>query len=103
MSERQEDGDQTDAAFPVLPRLSSLSKLRQPLRLESLRLEDAYGGLWKWEGGCSQQANSPSHSVFSNVLVRVLLLRTDNIIKATLLRTAFNWADLQVQRFSPLS
>jgi hypothetical protein len=37
------------------------------------------------------------------VLVRVLLLWTDTITKATLIRTTFNWGCLQVQRFIPVS
>jgi hypothetical protein len=36
-------------------------------------------------------------------LVRVLLLRTDTMTKATLKRTTFNCGCLQVQRFNPLS
>jgi hypothetical protein len=36
-------------------------------------------------------------------LVRGLLLWTDTITKATLIRTTFNWGWLTVQRISPLS
>jgi hypothetical protein len=33
----------------------------------------------------------------------VLLLRTDIMTKATLIRTIFNWSPIPIQRFTPLS
>jgi hypothetical protein len=47
------------------------------------------------------QGWAPDLSGKGFVLVRVSLLRTDTMTKATLIRTAFNCS--QVQRFSPLS
>jgi hypothetical protein len=44
-----------------------------------------------------------SWSFTPGVLVRVLLLRTDTTTKVNLRMITYNWAGLQVQRFSPLS